>query len=490
MWFGVSGTLSVVVAVLIAVSSRAGDWPGWRGPSADGTSAETGLPIIWSEPASDDPDEACADLPMYGKCDTSSSENILWKIRIPSWGNSTPVIVDGSIYLTSQTDDNRLWVFCVDKHSGECRWETELGTARIPRASDAGEPHQGARGIQRFHEEQNLATPSVVADADVVVATFGNGDLAGLDAATGEVLWRHNLASDYAPFSIWWGYASSPALWNDAVITICLQDNLVELVDRWEPRPSYIVAHHRKTGERLWYTERPTDARGEPCDAYTTPLIVRDIPGIGPDGGSGDLVIVYGGLILDAYAPATGERIWEMRGFEGNRVITGTTVADGVLYQVEGMRNRLFAAAVTNSAITNREPGQFVDRSIDELLWTHSGTGGTPDSSTPVVATGTDGGIVFIVTDNGIAKVIDTSDGTLLWNDRLGGNFRSSPLAADGKVYFTGTDGVTLVYTASVEKKKIATNRLATDEIRASIAVSDGKIYIRSRDFLYCIGTR
>jgi outer membrane protein assembly factor BamB len=128
---------------------------------------------------------------------------------------------------------------------------------------------QAARGQQKFHATQNLASPSCTVDGEVVVAHFGNGDLAAYDFA-GNRLWSRNLQEDFGKYTIWWGHANSPVLHGDAVISVCMQDSLVDLGQ--QPSPSYVVAHHKRTGQLLWHTPRPTAATSEPCDSYTTPV--------------------------------------------------------------------------------------------------------------------------------------------------------------------------------------------------------------------------
>src|SRR5262249_50232972 len=123
---------------------------------------------------------------------------------------------------------------------------------------------------QKFHNLQNLASPSPVTDGKRVFVHFGNGDLAAYDF-DGKQLWHRNLQKDFGRYTIWWGHANSPVLYKNLVITVCMQDSLKDIEDETAV-DSYLVAHDQKTGEQRWKTLRNTAATSEHCDAYTTPV--------------------------------------------------------------------------------------------------------------------------------------------------------------------------------------------------------------------------
>ncbi len=105
------------------------------------------------------------------------------------------------------------------------------------------------REQQKFHRLHNLASPSPVTDGRTVVVHFGNGDLAAYDFG-GKLRWKHNLQEDYGGYTIWWGHANSPVLFDGTVISVCMQDSLDDV--RQEPAPSYLVAHDLETGKVRW----------------------------------------------------------------------------------------------------------------------------------------------------------------------------------------------------------------------------------------------
>lgn len=428
-----------MVFFLWAITSfaLADHWPNWRGQDHNGISRETELPTVWSE-----------------------QEGVLWNSPLPEWGNSTPVIWDDAIFLTCHVDDRDLLLVKLDRTSGTIDWTRTVGTASTPRGT-SGVTGEAARGQQKFHATQNLASPSCTVDGDVVIAHFGSGDLAAYDFA-GKRLWHRNLQEDYGRYTIWWGHANSPVLHGDAVISVCMQDSLVDLGK--PPAPSYVVAHHKRTGQLLWYTPRPTSAMSEPCDSYTTPVLQPTDDGIE--------MILFGGLVLDAYDPNTGRRLWQLSGFTGNRVIPGPVVSGEKVYVTQGMRNPLVAVRRGVSGPLDANPA----------LWSYDR--GTSDSPTPVVYRD----LLYFVTNDGFATALDTETGDVVWRERLPGQYRASPLAAAGRIYFQNVSGLTTVVEASREFRKIAENKL-DDETLASPVSAAGHLYIRTRQALYCLGS-
>jgi outer membrane protein assembly factor BamB len=180
-----------------------------------------------------------------------------------------------------------------------------------------------------------------------------------------------------------------------------------------------------------------------------------------------------GGNQVDAYDPATGKQLWFLPDIRGGRTITGPTLAHGLVYATQGMRGPLLAV----------RPGAGNELSRGAIVW--SQTESTPDSPCPVVWKD----LIFWVTDNGFAQCCDARTGEPKWKERLGGDFKASPVAADGRVYFLNRGGVCTVVAAAPRFEKLATNRVEGETV-ASPAVSNGRIYLRSRGTVYCIGAR
>jgi outer membrane protein assembly factor BamB len=403
--------------------AQADIWPQWRGPTGDSISTTAKLPTRWSK-----------------------TENIVWSAAIPGWGNSTPAIWEDAIFVTTQ-DKDRLLLLRLSRKTGTLVWEREVGKG-MPRRS-------GPVGNGRYHDENNMASPSPITDGKHVWAHFGTGDLACYDFA-GEQVWSIKMTDRYGPYSVWWGHANSPVLHGDLLICVCVQD----------PKgggKNYVVALDKFTGKEKWFAARETKAEEEPADSYTTPLLYKS-------PGRTEL-IVYGGQVLDAYDPDTGKRLWYCNVFKGNRVISGPTLAGDTVFAVQGMKGPLFAVRA----------GGEGDVTATAVRWKH--TGSTPDAQSPLVLRG----LVFMATNEGIASCVDAATGELLWKERLGNNFRASPLGVGDKVYFHSKEGKTIVVEAARTLKVIAENDLGENSV-PSPAVAGGDLFIRTREHLYRIG--
>ena len=404
-------------------------WPQWRGALGTGVVYEVGVPLAWSE-----------------------TQGLAWKADLPPSGNSTPAIWDRALFVTSQTEDGELLLLRLDADTGENRWTRTVGRAETPR--------DGGQREHKFHRLHNLASPSPVTDGEVVVTHFGNGDLAAFDLA-GELLWQVNLAEEFGKYTIWWGHANSPLLVDDLLISVCMQDAQADLID--EPAPSYVVAHHKRTGEVRWKTMRMTGAPGEQADSYTTPLLVST--------ELGEEVVVMGANQLDAYDPLTGERRWWLPDVVGGRTVTGPTYGLGLIFATQGMRGPMFALRFP-------EPGE-VPR--ERIVWQYRS--GTADTSSPVLWDD----LLFFITDDGLPNACMHRVATCGWKKRLPGEYKASPIVADARVYFLNTTGLTTVVSASARYEKLTENQL-DDITLASPAVSQGRIYVRGQKHLYAIG--
>ncbi|MEX2287619.1 MAG: PQQ-binding-like beta-propeller repeat protein [Planctomycetaceae bacterium] len=433
--------LARVFAIVLLIASglsirgssvRADNWPTWRGPTGNSVSHDTDLPLEWSE-----------------------GGNNVRKTSLPEWGTSTPAIWKDAVFLTTESD-GKLLLLKIDKQTGETQWTRQVGTGTANR-----KPAGGENRAAKFHDMHNLASPSPVTDGERVIVHFGNGDLASY-TFDGKLEWTINLAEKFGKYTIWWGHANSPILYDDLVISACMQDSMA---GQWEKlSPSYIVAHDKRDGRLVWNTPRMTGGDAEQCDAYTTPVLHRS--------QERTELVVMGGNQLDAYDPADGRQLWSLGGLVGGRTITGPTVAHGLVFATVGMRGPLHAVKLGGNGL----------RKADEAVaWKE--THNTPDTSCPVVS----GDLLFMVSDNGIASCFDAKDGSEKWRKRIGGeNHKASPLAADGRIYFLSRNGICTVIRAAAEFELLAENRL-DDEFMASPAISDGKIYLRGRKSLYTI---
>jgi outer membrane protein assembly factor BamB len=375
------------------------------------------------------------------------------------------------VFVTTHTADDKLWLIKIDSKSGEVLWTREVG-------SGMGEYEGPKRQPRKEHRFYSPAGPTPATNGEIVVVHFGNGDLAAYDFA-GERLWKRNLQDDYGAYTSWYGHANSPVIFDDLVISVCMQDPIADLR---QPRiDSYLVAHDLKSGDVRWRVTRNTKADAEQGDAYTTPLLCTL-------GGVRQLVVM-GGNQLDAYDPVTGRQLWFLPGLMGGRTVTGPTVAGDMIIATRGLRGAMFAVAPYRRRAETRGAGQPVgdegerprELTHRDLVWTYGE--GSPDSCSPVVWNE----LLFAVTDDGIARCFDVASGNLKWKERLKGQYKASPVAVDGRVFFLNIEGLCTVISAAPRFDNLAENKLE-DTTLGSLAINEGTIFVRGNRWLYCVG--
>jgi outer membrane protein assembly factor BamB len=418
--------LARVLALVFAagVSLAADNWPQWRGPNLNGVTSETGLPLKWG-----------------------ASENITWKLALPTLSGSTPIVWGDSIFLSvaegaNEGDPLSLW--CVSRGDGSVRWKKAMGS--------------GNRKVRKG----DMTSPSPVTDGKTVWLLTGTGVVKAFDFA-GNELWVRDLQKEYGPFGLNHGYGSSPLLYGGALYIPVLHGMNTD-------DPSYLVKLDGKSGKTLWKVERPTDAIRESPDAYTTPVIAKV--------GKSVEIVVSGGDIVTAHDPATGKELWRSKGLnpENNpfyRIVASPVAGDGLVYAPTRVKPLLAIKTGGRGDVTESHRAWSFDRG--------------PDVPTPVL----DGKYLYVVDDRGVVHCLDAKTGAVIYGpERLKpGTYSSSPILADGKIYLSNEDGLTSVIKAGPAFEILAENPL--DEYMLSTpAFSDGQIFIRTAKHLYCIGQR
>ena len=421
-----SRVFALILAAVMEVALHADNWPQWRGPSMNGISAERNLPIRWTQ-----------------------RENITWKLPLPAWSGSTPIVWDHRVFLNvaddlkvTQGDNLHLW--CIDRTKGTIAWQRPLGPGN----------HQ--------ERKQNMSTPSPVTDGTRVWVMTGTGILKAFDV-DGRELWMRDIQKDYGRFGLNWGYGSSPLLERDSLYVQVLHGMRTD-------DPSYLLRIDKATGKTVWKVERPTRARMESPDAYTTPALLRY-------GGNTEIVVT-GGDVVTGHDPATGKELWRADGLNPANDANYRIVASPVTH------GDLIIAPTRERPMLVLKAGGRGDVSRSHVLWTF---GNGPDVPTPV----TDGTYVYVVNDRGIMFCLDARSGKEIYGrQRLrSGTYSGSPVLADGKIYVTNEDGVTSVVKAGPAFELLAENDL-DDYTLSSPAISDGQIFIRTAKALWCIGNK
>jgi len=304
-----------------------------------------------------------------------------------------------------------------------------------------------------------MSSPSPVTDGARVWVMTGTGVLEAFDFA-GTELWRRDLQQEYGPFGILHGYSSSPLLHDGSLYVQVLHGFYTD-------DPSYVMAINATTGDTHWRVERPTDAPREAPDAYTTPALLSR--------GDHHELVVSGGDYVTGHSLETGAEIWRLGGLNPTanpmqRIVASPIVSGEMILVPSRVRPML--------ALSTEADGP------PRVVWS---TDDGPDVPTPAV---TDDD-VFILRDRGVIVCLNRKTGETVWGpERIEtATYSASPVVAAGRVYVTSEKGKTTVLSAGPEFEVLAENTLSGYTL-SSIAVSDGQIFLRTADYLYCIGHR
>jgi len=423
--------LAVSCVLLAAFSSGAEQWPGFRGPTRQGISLERNLPLKWS-----------------------ASENVAWKTEIPGQGWSSPIVWGDRVFVTSATDnETKCRVLCVDRKSGKILWNKEVFD-QVPR---------------RKEKKNSYATPTPVTDGQHVFVVFGDGSVAAL-TVEGSLVWTNREVQFYSRH----GLGASPLLHEGLLIMpydgsnrIGTPGNYPQVSDEerlgwqipWDK--AFIAALDAKTGKRVW-----TGKRGLSRIAHVSPIIVPmdDEP----------LLISGAGDRLQGFNPKTGELLWSIYS-QGEGVTPSPVVGAGMVFASSGFEKTTLRAVRLGNATG--------DVTQTHIVWEQ--IKGVPTQPSPIFVNP----YLYAITDGGIATCYAPDNGEIVWQERLGGNHSASPVFGDGRIYFLAEDGETTAISVGSQFKVLSKNPLK-EKCQASIAISQGHLYIRGEKHLYCIGPK
>jgi len=410
-----SGQSSGIAATPVAddlpvVQPAADDWPWWRGLHRDNIAAPGQTPPL-----------------RWGL-----HENVLWKADIPGRGHSSPCLWGDRIFLTTADDQAQVQsMLCYDRATGQKCWQTEV--------------HHG--GFVRQHRKGSHASATPACDGQWVFAPFVSQDAIWLSALDfkGKIVWQKRLGN----FQSMHGFAASPLLYHSLVIVAA--DNL---------KDSFLVAVHRRTGQIVWKTARPSYKLG----TYASPTVGRV--------AGRDQLLLHGPMKVFSYEPFTGKLLWTC---DGPSESASSTMSFGqdLVYSSVGFpkRNLLCIRAdgsgdVTKTRITWSKRNKMAY--VPSLLLAD--------------------GLLYMVEDGGNATCFEAGTGKEVWTAKLEGKFSSSPVLAGGLIYVVNEDGLCFVFKAGRKFDLAGKNGLG-DGGFATPVVCDSRIYLRTLHHLYCIQT-
>jgi len=424
-------------------------------------------------------------------------QNVLWKVPLPP-GHSSPVVVGDRLFLTA-VRDKKLLTLCLDRATGKTLWEAEAPYERL----------------EKVHQIGSHAQPTPASDGTRVVSFFGSSGLLCYDLA-GKLLWQVPLG----PFKNDLGAGSSPVIVDD--IVLLNQDHDID---------SFLLAVDKHTGKTLWKTDRSEFPVG-----YATPVI--------SEVNGKKQVIIAGSLRVVGYDLATGKELWTVHGMSRAVHMTPTVGPDGTIYaagwtaggddsdrfkvpsfeelMAESDANKngtLEANEVPEGPLKSRfsmldrdkdghvtraeyeflrrvfdkalnriiaiKPGGQGDVSESHVLWSQRKH--LPVIPSPLLYKGQ----LFMVKTGGILTALDARTGTPGKQERLfgGGDYYSSPVGGDGKVYLLSQRGHLTVVSAAGDWQVLHRTRF-DDDVYATPALVEGRIYLRTAGHLYCFGVK
>lgn len=362
----------------------------------------------------------------------SATQNLTWKAPLPSAGNSTPIVWDKYVFITGASDEGKLRsLLAFDRETGKELWQ-----------HDVTFPDK-----ESTHRDNPYCSGSPTTDGELVYASFDSAGIFACDFA-GKVVWQRDLGKLTHVF----GPSSTPVLYKNLLIT-----------HRGPGEPTHIVALDKETGETVWDT--PEEGKNHNLwGSWSTPVFYR--------AGDHDEFALAMPNALKGYDPFTGKELWKCDGI-GPSNYPDVSVGDGVVLGVSGFQKGMMAVRMGGRGDITETHRQWHIPATQQRI----GSGVVKD------------GHLYVANAPGIAECIEVETGKTVWKERLGGDLWGSMLLAEGKLYVGNNQGQIFVLAASTTFEKIAENDMG-EPMKAALAPSDGQLFVRTHQNLYCIGQR
>ena len=367
----------------------------------------------------------------------SDSQNLDWKAELPGFGASSPIVLGNRIYVTCYSgygtvegqsmNDLRLHLVCLDASDGTIAWDRHV-SPKLPETETVRD--HGYAG----------ATPAT--DGQAIYVFFGKSGVFKF-TLSGQQLWQCDVGSGTHK----WGCGTSPVLFENLVIVNASVES------------GSLIAIDKATGREVWRA-------GGMNRSWNTPHLVTT------DEGTTELVVSVKDFLF-GFEPATGEKLWTCEGIH-DYVCPSVISKKGIVYAIGGRQSR---------AIAVRAGGRG-DVTQTHRLWEQPKAGA--NVSSPVIV----GDHMYWVSDrNKVAYSLKLSDGSVVTQRRFPEQPYASAVAADGKIYIQTRWGGTFVLSAEPAFTQLAKNSLGDKStFNASPVVANGRLYLRSDRYLYCIG--
>ena len=370
----------------------------------------------------------------------SENDNIRWKVPIPGIGHATPIVWGDHIYILTAVpamgNDYSHELHAINRRDGSLIWR---------RVASVEAPHDGS------HNDASWASCSPVTDGEHVIASFGSRGFYCYDM-DGNLQWKKDFGDLLIRYS--WGEGSSPTLSGD------------KLIVTWDHTGnSFIAVLDKSTGSELWREKRNDGT------SWTTPLVVEH-------KGRKQIVAPSIGRTR-SYDLNTGKELWTTRGMSVNPIPTPVS-ANGIVYLMGGYQESVLQAISLDKARGNSS-------SSGAILWEKHRD--TPYVPSPLLY---GGNLYFLKSNLNILSCLDAETGDSYYSKQRLNNVQgvyASPVAAKGRVYVVGRNGVCVVIRHGPRLDILATNRL-DDSFSASPVIVGKDLYLRGHKYLYCIALK
>lgn len=366
--------------------------------------------------------------------DGPSGKHVLWKSAVDLPGANSPIIWGQRVFLTGATAKHRE-LYCFDALTGAQLWKAPVGTPQ----SDRAEPPE-------VSEDTGFAAPTAATDGRRVFASFANGDIAGF-TTEGKRLWARNLGTPENTY----GHATSLTMWRNRVIVVFDQADA-------EAGKSKIMALDAATGNPVWSTPRPV------ANSWVSPILINH--------QGREQIITSADPWVIAYDPSTGKELWKANCMRGD-VATSPTYANGLVY-----------VACDQTCVAAIHPDGSGDVTEQKIAWKNEDSG-LPDMCSMLC----DGPRVYTLVF-GVLHAFDALTGEHLWEYETEAKFQSSPALANGHLYLLTNEGVMIIGEASKDGFRKTASAELGEGAEASPVFAPGRIYLRGKKHLFCIGTK
>ena len=427
--------ISALLTVSFSISIFAADWAQWRGPEFNGSSPETGLPSAWEK------------------------DQAKWSVDMPGPSASTPIIKGDKVFIsTPDAETQTLHAMALDRKSGEILWKKEVGV-----------------GMRR-DDRSNYTSPSPVALDDKVFFFYGNGTLIAFDHS-GKELWKRDIQEDYGDFAFQWTFSSSPMFYEGTLYLQVLQRDVPVHGKGKRGGESFLLGIDPDTGKTKWRHVRPSEARAESLEAFSTPI---------PHEYQGRKeILVVGGDLISGHDPKDGRELWRWGTWNPTRIthwrlVPSPVAGEGIILACAPKKDPIYAVKAGLSGTLTDEALAWVSREERAL---------SSDVPTPLFYKND----FFILNDDrGALSRVEPKTGKIKWSLELPGRkkYEASPTGADGKIYLMNFGGDVVVVDA--EKGEVLSNipmgTFNDNMTRSTVAVAHGNLFIRTNEKLFCIG--